>query len=91
MRARMRDTFSAACARSSSSLDRTNTPSSCGITPAFGLLFLAGQSGEAVGEGIGDAKFHAFVQAQRLKVGIALIMNSSNNGTVKAMSPCAGL
>jgi hypothetical protein len=27
------------------------------------------------------------VQAQRLKVGIARIMNSSNNDTVKAMSP----
>lgn len=31
------------------------------------------------------------VLAQRLKVGIARIINSSNSGTVKAMSPCAGL
>ena len=34
---------------------------------------------------------HAFFQAQRLNTGMARTMNSSNNGTVKAMSPCAGL
>ena len=34
---------------------------------------------------------HALAQPQRLKIGIARTMNSSNNGTVKAMSPCAGL
>ena len=55
------------------------------------FLLVAGQAREAVGESVGDAEIHAFVKAQRLNVGIARTINSSNNGTVNAMSPWAGL
>lgn len=54
-----------------------------------GLLLLAGQARQAIGEGVGDAEFHG--NGYRLKVGIARIMKSSKSGTVKSISPCAGL
>ena len=56
----------------------------------------AGQSGEAVGDGIGDAEFHGNGQWSGLSgalhrfqssPGMILRMNSSNNGTVNAVSP----
>ena len=44
-----------------------------------GFLLVAGQSGEAVGEGVGDAEFHQ-AASQRLRIGTA--NSRSPNGTV---------
>ena len=46
---------------------------------------------EATGKGVSDAEFHGAAPGYVSKWGIARIMISSNNGTVKAISPCAGL
>lgn len=54
-----------------------------------GFLLLAGKFGETICEGIGDAEVQG--DDYRLNVGIARIMKSSKRGTVKSMSPCAGL
>ena len=54
-----------------------------------GFLLIAGEFGEAVGEGVGDAEFHRAYY--RLNSGIVRIIKSSKSGTVKSISPCAGL
>lgn len=61
-----------------------------------GFLLVAGESGEAVGEGVGDAEVHRFVRSPRqvesqFSPGMMRFMNSSNRGTVKPVSPWLGL
>ena len=55
------------------------------------LLLLAVQSGEAIREGIGDEELHGLDHSLGWKSGIALFMKALKSGTVKAISPQAGL
>ncbi len=61
----------------------------CGRFDSF--LLVAGKAPETVGKRIGDEKDHRRDTDYALNSGIARTMNSSNSGTVNAMSPCAGL
>ena len=54
-----------------------------------GFLLVTAEFGEAIDEGVGDEEVQG--DDYRLNMGIARIMKSSKSGTVKSMSPCAGL
>jgi hypothetical protein len=56
-----------------------------------GFLLVARETRQAVRKGVGDTEIHAYASGYRLNSGMARTMNSSNSGTVNAMSPCAGL